>query len=260
MDATIAVLTKDEGLAAAVAAACAREECVALFGTEVDIRGSHKQADYVVVLHDARGVDMTPSSSALEIDGVARVFIGPDSNKGFGLWVRWPTSSAYLAHAVAVARIRTVLTTWASQIVETDHLPPTLKTAMATASAAPRPFRSVQGLCASIGRNRTTLWHHWTKFLGAQQIRLQDYLDWILILRALELKSPDVSWNAVAAQLRISPFTLRRALLRLLSRRAGEVTANDHFRAIRLIGTNYINPLLIPHGGIKGAFCSRIWK
>ncbi|HEY0150574.1 MAG TPA: hypothetical protein VGB92_01175 [Longimicrobium sp.] len=91
-----------------------------------------------------------------------------------------------------------------------EHLPPVLREALAHACRSERPVHSVNELAAAVDRNRRSLWHQWNRAVDGAPLRLQDFLHWILLLRALGKKTPERSWAAVAEELRMSPQTLWR--------------------------------------------------
>jgi hypothetical protein len=93
---------------------------------------------------------------------------------------------------------------------EAEHLPPVLREALAHACRSERPVHSVNELAAAVGRNRRSLWHQWNRVVDGAPLRLQDFLHWILLLRAVGRKTPERSWAAVAEELRMSPQTLWR--------------------------------------------------
>lgn len=92
-----------------------------------------------------------------------------------------------------------------------EHLPRGLREALAHACRSEQPVRSVNELATAAGRNRRTLWHQWNRTLGGTPgLRLQDFLHWLLLLRALAAKTPERSWASVAEALKLSPQTLWR--------------------------------------------------
>jgi hypothetical protein len=94
---------------------------------------------------------------------------------------------------------------------QAENLPVILREALAHACRSERPIRSVNELAASVNRNRRSLWHQWNRSIEpSTSLRLQDFLHWLLLLRALGQKTPERSWAAVAEGLGISPQTLWR--------------------------------------------------
>lgn len=96
-------------------------------------------------------------------------------------------------------------------IEEAGHIPATLKQALAFACRSEVPIRSVKHLTAAVGSNRRTLWYQWCKVVGpSSPLRLQDFLHWVLLLRAVGRKTPDRSWATVAEDVGVHPHTLWR--------------------------------------------------
>jgi len=94
---------------------------------------------------------------------------------------------------------------------EAKHLLTTLREALAYACRSERPVHSINELAAAVNRNRRSLWHQWTQAVGSSPpLRLQDFLHWILLLRALGRKSPERTWAAVAEDLGLHAHTLWR--------------------------------------------------
>jgi hypothetical protein len=68
---------------------------------------------------------------------------------------------------------------------EAKHLPATLRTALPHACRSRRPIHSVNQLAVAAGCDRRTLWNQWNQVVGASsELRLQDFLHWLLLLRA----------------------------------------------------------------------------
>jgi hypothetical protein len=94
---------------------------------------------------------------------------------------------------------------------EAKHLPATLRQALAYACRAERAVASVKQLAAATNTDRRTLWVEWKRAVGPEiSLRLQDFLHWLVLLRAVGLKTPGQSWAAVADQVGVSPPTLAR--------------------------------------------------
>src|SRR3954454_13080211 len=75
------------------------------------------------------------------------------------------------------------------------RLPARLRGALLRACTAPRPFLSVSRLAAASDCDRRTLWRDWRRGVGPDSaLRLEDVLHWLLLVRALALKTPQRSW------------------------------------------------------------------
>jgi hypothetical protein len=56
-------------------------------------------------------------------------------------------------------------------------------------------------------------------------LKLQHFVDWLILLHAMGLKGVDVSWSRVAAMVGTSPRSLRLLAKRLTHHRLGELSA-----------------------------------
>jgi hypothetical protein len=98
-------------------------------------------------------------------------------------------------------------------------LDPPLQRAMRYACNAERPVRSIGQLATACGCDRRTLWRHWHQAVADRvALRLEDVLDWLLLLCAVGRKTPARSWSNVAAEIQIHPHTLGRIAARLTDR------------------------------------------
>jgi hypothetical protein len=134
-----------------------------------------------------------------------------------GLWpaVRRARGSGFLQHLIRVVD-RALL------------LDPRLQRALRYACRAERPMRSIGHLAAASGCDRRTLWRHWHDAVAAHVgLRLEDVLDWLLLLHAVGRKTPARSWSSVAAELQIHPHTLGRIAARLAGRPLRSLAATD---------------------------------
>jgi len=105
---------------------------------------------------------------------------------------------------------------------------PPLQRALLYACGAERPVKSIGQLAAACGCDRRTLWRHWRDVVAAKvSLRLEDVLDWLLLLHALGRKTPTRSWSRVAAELQIHPHTLGRIAARLTTRPLRALASTD---------------------------------
>jgi hypothetical protein len=103
------------------------------------------------------------------------------------------------------------------------HVPGRLREALATASNGGAPVRTVEKLALLAGCDRRTLWNQWKHaFADDDSLRLQDFLHWVLLLRATSRKTPDRSWGDVADEIGVHPHTLGR-----LSRQLAGLSLRD---------------------------------
>lgn len=96
---------------------------------------------------------------------------------------------------------------------EAKHLPPLLRSALVCACHSEPPVCSINQLASAVGCDRRTLWCQWQQAIGkgvTERLRLEDMLHWLLLLRAVGLKTPSRSWIDTAGKIGVSPKTLSR--------------------------------------------------
>jgi hypothetical protein len=127
------------------------------------------------------------------------------------VWCREAERDLAAAVRRACGRAPSALLHLAAPLEAAAHLPAALRTALGHACRSELPVRSVNQLAAAVGSDRRTLWYHWTRTLGPDaELRLQDFLHWVLLLRALARKTPDRTWASVADEVGVHGHTLRR--------------------------------------------------
>jgi hypothetical protein len=132
----------------------------------------------------------------------------------------WPAVCRARAHAILV-RLAGVV----DRALPADRL---LGTAIAYACRARPPLRSIRQLAAALACDRRTLWRHWRMAgAGRMSLRVEDMLDWFLLLHAVGRKIPGRSWSSIAGDLQIHPHTLARIAGRLAGRPLRTLTAAD---------------------------------
>lgn len=133
----------------------------------------------------------------------------------------------------------------ADPLEQAEHLPATLRTALAYACRSDVPVRSVKQLAAAVGSNRRTLWYQWCKATGgASELRLQDFLHWTLLLRALGRKTPDRTWAAVADDVGVHAHTLWRFARQLAGRTLPELAGEGVPQVVQLFRGRVLELLL----------------
>lgn len=110
-------------------------------------------------------------------------------------------------------------------LIRTAPLPAGLRAALARVATAERPVRTVGALAQNAGCDRRTLWNQWRQTAAHPELRLQDFLHWILLLRASGAKIPGRPWSAVAEELGIHPHTLARLAKQLVGLSLREIAA-----------------------------------
>jgi hypothetical protein len=121
-------------------------------------------------------------------------------------------------------RARFALHRAADVLAASAAVPPLLRAALVFACRAERPIRSVSELSSLLGRNRKTLWRYWQSGNGATTaLRLEDFMDWILVVHAAHRKIGTRSWAEVATMLGTHEHTLSRMMARLAGTKLGDV-------------------------------------
>jgi hypothetical protein len=119
---------------------------------------------------------------------------------------------------------------FAAELRGAAHLPPRLRDALVLACDERRSIRTVEKLAAAAGCDRRTLWTHWKNAVNGRGagLRLQDFLHWVLLLRAAHRKRPSVAWADVADELGIHPHTLSRLARQLTGTPLRDLAAGGH--------------------------------
>jgi hypothetical protein len=148
---------------------------------------------------------------------VMRMTAGPRPQTG-------PSPSARADDGGWVARRRAV----GSELRAADHLPRKLREALALACEGEPPIRTVERLAVRVGCDRRTLWNQWKQSLGRDtELRLQDFLHWLLLLRAAGFKTAELSWADVADAVGVHPHTLGRLARQLTGRNLRDLGAGS---------------------------------
>jgi transcriptional regulator GlxA family with amidase domain len=128
---------------------------------------------------------------------------------------------------------------------EAAHLPPRLREALALACDERRAIRTVEKLAAAAGCDRRTLWTHWKSAVGPDaDLRLQDFLHWLLLLRAAHLKTPRLAWAEVADEVGIHPHTLSRLARQLTGWSLREMADGGHAALSRRFDAEVLSVVL----------------
>jgi AraC-like DNA-binding protein len=133
------------------------------------------------------------------------------------LWIR--EIEERLGPAVSRARAVTALAALTAAFESAHRLPPRLRSALRDACTSSRPPRSLSRLAANAGCHRSTLWVEWRQAVGDRNacpdLRLEDLLDWLILISAVHRKAPGVKWTAVAHDMGVHEHTLARQARRL---------------------------------------------
>jgi AraC-like DNA-binding protein len=149
----------------------------------------------------------------------------------------WPT--------LRRARTGGALRRFAREFDEADWLPARLRQALAEACRSPTPIYTISQLAARVGRDRRTLWRLWQSTFGpAPPLRLQDFVHWILLIRAAALRSTGLRWTAVANDLGIHEHTIARVAKKLAGMNLREVEAGGPAEVTRRFEQRAVATLL----------------
>ncbi|HST63040.1 MAG TPA: hypothetical protein VLK84_30305 [Longimicrobium sp.] len=106
----------------------------------------------------------------------------------------------------------------ASVIGSAAHLHRRIRDAVSHACVSADPVTTVTSLAATANCGRATLYRHWER-MGIGDLRLDDVLEWVLLLRVVAIHRPGWTWRAVGQEVRVSDRTLSRIAKRLLGMR-----------------------------------------
>lgn len=133
-----------------------------------------------------------------------------------------------LLRAVGRARTRDLLHSVASIVASLPNLPPLLREALLYVATSHEVVSSVKQLATFMRCNRATLCHHWTKTARVNSpMRLEDYLNWVVLMRAVTYKNSGSTWGGVAHRLGLHEQTLSRVLGRLAAEKPSHVTSSS---------------------------------
>jgi AraC-like DNA-binding protein len=133
----------------------------------------------------------------------------------------------------------------ATSLRQAPHLPPRLREALALACDERRGIRTVERLASVAGCDRRTLWTHWKGAMGPDaELRLQDFIHWLLLLRATHRKAPGLAWAEVADEVGIHPHTLSRLARQLTGCSLRDLAAAGHASLARRFESEVLSVVL----------------
>jgi hypothetical protein len=103
----------------------------------------------------------------------------------------------------------------AAAVQRAPGLPPRLREALLVACRADPAPRTVASLARAVGCDRTTLSRQWRAGHASRRMRLQDFLDWLLLVRATEARLAGLKWEAAAERVGVHLRSLTRTVRRL---------------------------------------------
>ncbi len=150
-----------------------------------------------------------------------------------------------LGAAVRRANASALLQRTGLAIKQARRLPPALRECLVYACDAEWPVHSVAELATACGRDRRTLWRHWHRAVARHvRLRLEDVVDWLLLLHAVGRKVPSRSWSDVAAELKVHAHTLARVATRLAGRSLKMLAATDQKTLATQFDDQVVTPVL----------------
>lgn len=108
--------------------------------------------------------------------------------------------------------------------LDRDLQPVARRALIAVARVSP-PVTSVAALAAMMGVSRSALWRAWHEPRGATRCRLEDLLDWLLLVEAVGRKTAAVTWADVSAQVGVHEHTIARIAPRLHGHSVNDLVA-----------------------------------
>jgi hypothetical protein len=150
-----------------------------------------------------------------------------------------------LPSAVGRTCLLTHARTLSAAVRGAEHLSPCLREALSLTLDSPRALPTVGAVATAAACDRRTLWTQWRATPAADDLRLQDFLGWVLLLRAVSAKTPGRSWADVADQLGVHPHTLGRLGQRLVGAPLRELAGRQSLVASRF-EERVLGPLLSP--------------
>jgi hypothetical protein len=116
-----------------------------------------------------------------------------------------------LLAAIQRACTRALLHEAATHVESVVKCPATLRRAFMAACRAPAPIATVKDLARVAGCHRHTLWSQWHKSaLAARELKLEDFVNWLILLHACIHWSSGLRWNRIAATCGVHRHRLRR--------------------------------------------------
>lgn len=157
------------------------------------------------------------------------------------------TAELEQALPAAVVRVRqaSLLQGLAARLGGMEALPRRLRDSLVALFRADAPVRTLDELAALVASDRRTLWRLW-RTSGPPTVRLQDLLDWNLLLRASILRPQRRSWQEVGVDLAVHEHTLARTAKRLTGLSLRQLAARGAPGLGALLEARVVAPLLEP--------------
>lgn len=151
-----------------------------------------------------------------------------------------PELRARLVAEVRRVRLATIKARARTAVALAPGMGPVAREVMIGALRLPKCPHTVSELAALFGRPRSTLTHSWRVAPGVRWKRLEDFLDWVLLMEAMTLRPGMRSWGAVAKMLRVH----QRSLFRSASRFLGTPLRDAHIVSALALDDDTIDQML----------------
>ena len=162
-------------------------------------------------------------------------------------------SPSVLQHAVEATVRKQPLDALAAQFQRATGLPLYLRNTLIYLCRAQTSVRTVGELCAAAGCHRSTLWSQWRATGADTVLRLQDVVDWVILLRACSQRAPGIGWGAVAAEAGVHEHTIARIARRLMGCGLRELRHPLSATMVHAELSAALAPLLEPHSANEAA-------
>ncbi|MDQ6831169.1 MAG: hypothetical protein M3081_20080, partial [Gemmatimonadota bacterium] len=150
---------------------------------------------------------------------------------------------ALMLAAIQGATTLALLRRFARDVREAKHLAPPLRDSLLIAIESTRPIASLGELAESVHTHRRTLWRRWRTMSVASVVRLEDVIDWILVLRAGVAHARGSTWSDVASALGVDRHTLAGAHRRLVGLSLVDATFDSQIVARARFREKVVSPL-----------------
>lgn len=107
-----------------------------------------------------------------------------------------------------------------------QDIAPQLRAALCHACQSADPIISVTSLAGRVRCDRSTLYRGWGRLGYDGEVTLDQFLDWVLLLRAIPRKRAGQTWGSLARGLSVSERTLSRTAGRILHLGLRTIDAN----------------------------------
>ncbi|MBI4543630.1 MAG: hypothetical protein HY703_00355 [Gemmatimonadetes bacterium] len=132
----------------------------------------------------------------------------------------------------------------AGGLARTREIPAGLRSALCVACKQDPPFRSIKALAVALHTGRGALWEQWHRTDALRACgRLEDFIDWLVLLRCIAQKEPGLSWARAAASGGVTAQMLRRFARRLLDRRPSDLSPGNLLAPLETFCERVVHPL-----------------